>query len=118
MIYTKEELTANIRVVAERYDIQEIYLFGSYADGIPTEESDVDLIVKYGDGCRGLDCIQFMNDLEAHLGKEVDVLNIEFLPDFLNNADATTEEKRIYFGDQNEGEKCENPRRISKIGPR
>lgn len=96
MIYGMRELITEIKVVADRYDILEIRLFGSYFDGDPTEDSDVDLIVTYGEGCRGLDCIRFMLDLEENLGKEVDVLNVEFLPGFLSGGDLTTKSKLIY----------------------
>lgn len=86
MIYTVNDIKAKVKIVAERYDIQEIRLFGSYFNGVPTGDSDVDLIVKYGPNCRGLDRFQFMNEVEAQLGKEVDVLNVKFLPEFLTEA--------------------------------
>ena len=96
MIYGLHDLAAKVKTVADQYDILEIRLFGSYFDGVPTEESDVDLIVTYGANCRGLDRFGFMNALEEHLGKEVDVLNIDFLPDFLTGDDLDTKSKLIY----------------------
>ena len=96
MIYSLEEIRAKIKFVAEQFDIQKVYLFGSYFDGVPDENSDVDLIVSYGTGCLGLDRIQFMDDLEAHLQKNVDVLNIKFLPDFIAEIDLSVEGRLIY----------------------
>lgn len=96
MIYTVNDIRTKVRTVADQYDILEIRLFGSYFDHVPTEESDVDLIVTYGANCRGLKRIQFMNALEDHLGKEVDVLNIDFLPDFLSDLNLNAEGRLIY----------------------
>lgn len=42
MIYTIEEITERVRPVAEKYGLRSVYLFGSYARGDATEESDVD----------------------------------------------------------------------------
>ena len=96
MIYTVNDIRAKVKAVADRYDILEIRLFGSYFDHVPNENSDVDLIVKYGANCRGLKRIQFMNALEDHLGKDVDVLNIDFLPDFLSEVNLNAEGRLIY----------------------
>ena len=96
MIYTIDDLKANVRVVADKYDIEKILLFGSYFDHVPSEDSDVDLIVKYGGNCRGLNRIKFMNDLEKQLQKEVDVINIDFAPEFIIALDLTDEGRKIY----------------------
>jgi predicted nucleotidyltransferase len=45
MIYTIEELRERVRPVAEKYGLPAVYLFGSYARGEATEDSDVDLLV-------------------------------------------------------------------------
>ena len=96
MIYTIEDLKANIGMVADKYNIKEILLFGSYFDHVQNEDSDVDLLVKYGADCRGLKRIKFMNDLEKRLKKEVDVINIDFAPEFVAALDLTAEGRKIY----------------------
>ena len=96
MIYTLDDLKVNIGVVADKYDIKEILLFGSYFDHSPNENSDIDLLVKYGTYCKGLKRIKFMNDLEKQLKKEVDVINIDFAPDFVSTLDLTAEGRKIY----------------------
>lgn len=96
MIYTLQDIREKVKRVADRYDIREIRLFGSYFDHVPTEESDVDLLVKYGTDCRGLRRIRFMNDLEEQLGKEVDVINIDFAPEFVAGLDLSAEGRLIY----------------------
>lgn len=74
-------------------------LFGSYFDGNPSEDSDIDLLISYGDKCRGLKRIGFMQELERVLGKDVDVLNTEFLPQFINETDLP-DERRILHMDE------------------
>ncbi|MBE6688666.1 MAG: hypothetical protein E7588_05245 [Ruminococcaceae bacterium] len=96
LIYSLSEIREKVKQVADRYDIKEIRLFGSYFDGIPDENSDVDLIVSYGVGCAGLERIQFMDDLEINLKKNVDVINIKFLPDFMAEMDLTAKGRLIY----------------------
>ncbi len=96
MIYTIEDIKKVIEKVAGLYDIREVRLFGSYFDNVATADSDIDLIVKFGDNCRGLKRISFMNDLENRLNKRVDVINVDFLPDFLKSANVFSEERLIY----------------------
>lgn len=96
MIYTIDDLKFNIGIIADKYDIEEILLFGSYFDHAPNEDSDVDLLVKYGTSCKGLNRIKFMNELEEQLQKEVDVINIDFAPEFVTTLDLTAEGRRIY----------------------
>lgn len=96
MIYTISEIQTKVKLVADRYDILEIRLFGSYYDGNATEESDIDLLVKYGPGCRGLERIRFMIDLETELEKEVDVINMVFALDFISELDWNVDKRLIY----------------------
>lgn len=83
MIYTIKEIQNKVKQIAEQYDILKIWLFGSYFKGTATESSDVDLLVKYGTDCDGLHRIEFMLDLESKLQKDVDVINIDFTPEFI-----------------------------------
>ena len=45
MIYTEEEIRLCITPVAVRYRLKAVYLFGSYARGEATDESDIDLLI-------------------------------------------------------------------------
>ena len=96
MVYTMDELKEKVKIVADRYDIVEVRLFGSYYDHVPTHDSDVDLVVKYGNNCRGLTRIRFMNDLELLLNKDVDVINVDFPPEFMKDMDIQNEGRKIY----------------------
>ena len=45
MIYTIEEIKRRVLPVIQKYNIPALYLFGSYARGEATEESDLDFLV-------------------------------------------------------------------------
>ncbi len=97
-VFNIEDLKKAIAKIAYNYNVQKVLLFGSYFDGNPTAESDIDLLVSYGDGCRGLNRIGFMQELEKVLGKDVDVLNTEFLPQFIHEMDLLDERRIMYDG--------------------
>ena len=96
MIYTFDETKKIVESVAVHFDIEQVWLFGSYFDDTATETSDVDLLVKYGDTCRGLTRIRFINSLEEQLYKKIDVINIDFAPHFVKKLDLTTEKRLVY----------------------
>ncbi len=73
--FTIEEISNRIAPVAERYNLPAVYLFGSYARGDATADSDIDLLVDVtGSGLRGLDFGGLYNDLEAALGRNIDLV--------------------------------------------
>lgn len=73
-IYKIEEIAEKVRPVAEKYGIDKIYLFGSYARGEATEESDVDFLISY-QKLKGLFAIGGVySDLEDVLKKSVDIV--------------------------------------------
>ncbi len=41
------EISKAVAIVANEFEIKKIFLFGSYADGTNTPESDVDLLVEF-----------------------------------------------------------------------
>ena len=61
--------------VAERYGIEDVRVFGSRARGDSTQESDLDLLVKYREGTSLLDVIGFEQDLEEMLGIKVETVS-------------------------------------------
>ena len=73
MIYTISDLQNVIAPIAKKYQIPAIYLFGSYAKGMATPASDVDLLV-----CTTVTGLQFfglVEELRERLKKKVDVLD-------------------------------------------
>jgi len=60
--------------VAKKYEIEEAYLFGSYARGDATKKSDVDIFVKEGKIQTLLQLCGFRLDIRDALKKEIDVV--------------------------------------------
>lgn len=59
-----------------RYKIKKAILFGSYASGKATEQSDIDLIVEFQEDAVSLfDISGLKHDLEESLGIKVDVIH-------------------------------------------
>ena len=74
---TIEEIKKAVAPICERYGVERLSLFGSYARGEADEKSDVDLIVdKYDDKkLVGFEWGGLFADMEEALGVEVDVLS-------------------------------------------
>lgn len=72
-IYTIDEIREKVKPIAEKYGIEKVWLFGSYARGEATEESDVDLLVKYRMGM-GFQFLHFEDELQKSLGTPMDLL--------------------------------------------
>ncbi len=81
MIFTIEEIAKRIIPVAKKYHLPAVYLFGSYARGAATEDSDIDLIVDTaGTAIKGLfDLGALYAELETALGKPIDVVTLQSL---------------------------------------
>ena len=80
MIYTIEDLKIKITPIAKKYNITTVYIFGSYARGDASEESDVDIMIKReGSKIHGLIMGALYEDLFESIGKDVDLLTEESL---------------------------------------
>ena len=81
MVYSIEELKQRIVPAAEKYGLQEVYLFGSYARGEAAEQSDVDILINCaGSKVRGMfEMGGLYEDLCASVGKEVDLVTTQTL---------------------------------------
>lgn len=80
-----EIITAVDGVMRERSEIERVTLFGSYARGEATTQSDVDLRVEFVEGAvLGLFAMSGLaGKLETSLGKQVDIVTAEKLDDDL-----------------------------------
>lgn len=58
----------------ERYHVESIALFGSYAREEQGEGSDIDLLVEFGSGADLFDFVGLSRSLEEKLGSSVDVV--------------------------------------------
>ncbi len=60
-----------------KYDIHEIYLFGSYARGEAKERSDVDILCERGEVRTLIQKEKLVEEIESRLGKPVDLLFLD-----------------------------------------
>jgi len=72
--YSIEEIKSKISVTARQYGVQKAYLFGSYARGEASLESDIDLCIEKGKIRTLFELSGFRQDLEEMLGNQVDVV--------------------------------------------
>lgn len=84
---TKEAIQQALEHVLTPYDVQEAYIYGSYARGDETESSDIDLRLLCGDSIRYGDLYHISQQLESILDKHVDILTCrpeKLRPSFYN----------------------------------
>ncbi|MDR0948141.1 MAG: nucleotidyltransferase domain-containing protein [Lachnospiraceae bacterium] len=93
----KKELDQIIRAILNVVDIEKIYLFGSFAYGTPTKDSDFDIYVLLADGAeRSLKAIQKMNMAIARMDiRSVDIL-AEESKRFFEKCKTMTLEKTVF----------------------
>jgi predicted nucleotidyltransferase len=71
---SRNEIKNVIHDIAPKYEIESVYLFGSYARGDATEESDFDFRIVGGNMRSLWDIIGLRQDLEEALGRPVDTV--------------------------------------------
>ena len=80
-IYQISEIKDIVSPIARQYGADRIYLFGSYAKGTPTANSDIDLRIDKGK-IKGMFAMSGLRlDLIDKLGKNVDLLTTGSLDD-------------------------------------
>lgn len=72
---TKEIIQKVVSDVVKDYDIKEAYLFGSYARGEETPQSDIDLRFLCGKTLRIQDLYHIEKELEEKLGKSIEIIS-------------------------------------------
>ena len=73
-IYTIEEIEEKLRPVFDSNGVTKAILFGSYAKGEQTEDSDIDLVVATEDYVRGFAFCEIASDVIDCLDKDVDLI--------------------------------------------
>ncbi|MDR1873029.1 MAG: nucleotidyltransferase domain-containing protein [Deltaproteobacteria bacterium] len=81
MIYTLEQIKEFVEPIAQKYKLKALWVFGSYARGEATEESDVDFLMDYTDsiatgffGFMGL-----LGEFKQILNKNIDLISTRSL---------------------------------------
>lgn len=95
--YTIEEIKAIVEPIARKYGVERVYLFGAYARGDVTENSDVDLRIDKG-SLKGMFALcGLYTEIEEALQMKIDVLTTGSLEDdFLRKIQK--EEVLLYAG--------------------
>lgn len=78
-IFTAEDIKVLVKPLAEKYYIQEVYIFGSYARGDANEKSDLDFLIFGGENFKPTTIFYFAEELREILKKPVDVFEIREL---------------------------------------
>jgi len=83
------DIKNNVTQVAKQYDVKKVTLFGSYANGNATKESDIDLLVEFSPKPKKpvtfFTIIGMKQEIEELAGKEVDIIKFPLARDsFLN----------------------------------
>ena len=75
-ILTIEQIKSVVKPLAEKYQVEAIYLFGSYARGEAHEDSDLDFLVFGGDEFHLTDIFAVAEELRELFNKRVDMFEI------------------------------------------
>lgn len=76
MIDSIENISTIIKPILKKYSIKSAGIFGSYARGEETPDSDVDILVSLGDQTFTLlDMMDFKNEISERLKKPVDIVS-------------------------------------------
>ena len=93
---TVVELESCIKLLLNRYQAEYALLFGSYARGDATPDSDVDVVVVGGPAFRKMNIFAFAEDLREMTGKAVDAFELSEINEGTPFYDAVMSEgKRI-----------------------
>ncbi|MDR1871809.1 MAG: nucleotidyltransferase domain-containing protein [Deltaproteobacteria bacterium] len=97
MIYTVDEIKNLVTPIARKYKLKSLWIFGSYARGEATAESDVDFLMDYdGSTISNLyDFSDIFDSLEIAINKKIDLITIEGLFDNINTKRAPKFTNRV-----------------------
>lgn len=73
---TRTDVENSIKELLIRYNAEYVLLFGSYARGEETEESDIDVLVFGGENFKKTNIFAFAEELRQMTGKSVDAFEI------------------------------------------
>ncbi len=74
MVFTIDDIKKRVIPIIIKYGINSFSLFGSYARGEATDDSDLDFVMDKGD-LKGLQYVSLVQDLEDEFNCHVDVIS-------------------------------------------
>ena len=75
-VFSLDDIKAMVKPIAEKYHVEAIYLFGSYARGEADEESDLDFLVFGGKDFKLTLVLDIAEELRIVSKKKVDAFEI------------------------------------------
>lgn len=95
----KEEIKTRLRDFFQKEPfktgIRKVSLFGSYVNGTPREDSDIDLLVEFSAPIGFFDLIRIQKKIEAALGKAVDLVTPSALSKYFRS-EVVAEAEPVY----------------------
>ena len=76
-IYSIAEIKKLIKKILKKYKIDKAYLFGSYARGEATKNSDIDIMISKGELSTLIELSKLASEIEEILNKQVDIITEE-----------------------------------------
>ncbi|MBM7866034.1 hypothetical protein GTO89_06225 [Heliobacterium gestii] len=83
--------------IFQRYGVVQAFVFGSFARGDQSEDSDIDFLIEYASDAKKsmFDFCNLIGELQNALGRNVDVVTIKGLSPFLR--EVVEKEKRVIY---------------------
>jgi len=97
-IFTIPDIAKLVKPVVEKYGVEKLYLFGSYARGEANAGSDLDFLVFGGEGFKPATIFAFAEELREVLEKDVDVFEINEINRDSDFYRALMKERRLVSG--------------------
>ena len=74
-----------IYAIARAHKAEKLWVFGSCARKEETPESDIDFLVKFGEGSSLLSHVHMINSLSDFFGRKVDVVSTRGIHQYIRN---------------------------------
>ena len=94
-VFTLEMITEIVKPIALKYDVEAIYLFGSYARGEATADSDLDFLVFGGNSFKKTLIFALSEELREAFERAVDVFEIHEINKESSFYDTIMKERRL-----------------------
>lgn len=73
-IYSIEDIKRMLKEILENTEVRQAILFGSYAKNIPTQYSDIDILIDSNGKIKGLKFFAIIDQIREKFDKDVDII--------------------------------------------